>query len=222
MGEQITLTASDGVKIGAYKVVPSGTPRGGIVVVQEIFGVNPHIRKVADGYAAEGYLVIAPALFDRMEPDVELGYTGEDYNKAINFMNKIDKEKALLDIAAAVAAASSAGKVGIVGYCFGGLMSFTAAARVPGLAAAVAYYGGGIAQVADLQPKVPLLLHFGERDNLIPPADVAKIHAAHPNVPIYTYPAGHGFNCDARSSYDKPSADLALSRSLAFFSEHLR
>jgi len=221
MGEKITLTASDGVTIGAYKVVPAGTPRGGIVVIQEIFGINPHIQAVADGYAAEGYLAIAPALFDRLEPGIELGYTGADWDKAIDLMNRTDKEKALLDIEAAVAAASAGGKVGIVGFCFGGLMTFISAARVPGLSAAVAYYGGGIADVADLKPKVPLMLHFGERDEWIPPSAIEKIRAAQPQAQIYLYPTGHAFNRAGHPPYDEASATLAKSRTLAFFADHL-
>jgi len=221
MGEKITLTASDGVTIGAYKAVPVGRPRGGIVVIQEIFGINPHIQAVADGYAAEGYLAIAPALFDRLEPGIELGYTGADWDKAIDLMNRTDKEKALLDIEAAVVAASAGGKVGIVGFCFGGLMTFISAARVPGLSAAVAYYGGGIADVADLKPKVPLMLHFGERDEWIPPSAIDKIRAAQSQAQIYLYPTGHAFNRAGYPPYDEASATLAKSRTLGFFAETL-
>lgn len=221
MSQTIKLTAADGVTIDAYRADPAGTPRGGLVVLQEIFGVNPHIRRVADGFAAEGYLVIAPALFDRVKPGVELGYTQEGMSAGIGLMGQVDQEKALLDVAAAVKAAAAGGKVGVVGYCWGGSLAYAAACSGEGLAAAVGYYGGNIAKSLDRKPKVPLMLHFGERDAHIPMSDVDRIKAALPDVPVYTYDADHGFNCDARGSYDKPSAATALERTLAFFARHL-
>lgn len=221
MGEKITLTCKDGQTIGAYLARPAGTPKGGVVVLQEIFGANQHIRKVADLYAAEGYLAIAPALFDRVEPDLELGYTGDDPKKGVETRGKTELPKTLLDIEAAVEAVKSAGKVGVVGYCWGGTLAYATAVNLSGVAAAVGYYGGGIAAMSDKKPQIPTMLHFGEKDHSISVADVEKVKAAQPQIPIFVYPAGHGFNCDERASYDKESADLARSRTFAFFAEKL-
>ena len=221
MSENITLTASDGVAISAYKAVPPTKARGGIVVLQEIFGVNPHIRRVADGFAAEGYLAVAPALFDRGEPGVELSYAPDDIQAGMTILQKLDPAKTMLDVQAAIKAASEAGPVGVVGYCWGGSLAFAAASDLDGLSAAVGYYGGNIAKMLDKRPKVPLMLHFGEQDTHIPMSDVESIKAALPDVPIFTYDAGHGFNCDARGSYDKASSVEAMERTLAFLGEHL-
>ena len=221
MSETIKLTASDGVTVGAYKAVPAGKPRGGIVVLQEIFGVNSHIRRVTDGFAAEGYLAIAPALFDRVRPGVEIGYTPDDIAEGTKIVQQVDQKAALTDVQAAVQAATEGGKVGVVGFCWGGALAFAASAELSGLSAAVGYYGGGIAKMLDRKPKVPLLLHFGELDDHIPASDVEKIKTALPGVPVDTYRAGHGFNCDARGSYDKPSADEAMRRTLEFFRKHV-
>lgn len=222
MGETIELTTSDGAKIGAYRARPTGTPKAGLVVIQEIFGVNHHIRAVADRYAAEGYLVVAPALFDRVEKGIELGYDASAFPKAMELRGKLNIDNSVADVTAAVKVAAQAGKVGVVGYCWGGLLAYVASARIPGVAAAVGYYGGGIVNQLEHAPKAPLMLHFGERDAHIPLTDVDKIRAAHKHVPIYTYPADHGFNCDERASYDAPSAKLALERTLAFFADHLK
>ena len=222
MSEMIKLTASDGVSIGAYKATPAGTPKGGIVVLQEIFGVNSHIRRVTDGFAAEGYLAIAPALFDRVQPEVEIGYTPDDIQTGMGLVGKVDQSKTLLDIEAAIKAAQQGGKVGIVGFCWGGSMAFAAASKLDGLSATVGYYGGNIAKMLDMKPKVPTILHFGELDAHIPMSDVDKIKAALPDVPVYTYKADHGFNCDARGSYDKASAAEAMRRTLDAFGKHLR
>ncbi len=221
MGDFISLTSKDGFELSAYRALPGGKPRGGIVVVQEIFGVNRHIRSVADGFADEGYLAVAPALFDRVEKGVELGYGPQDRPKAMELVGKAKMDDALADIASAIEAAKEAGKVGLVGYCWGGTLAFAAACRLSGLAAVVGYYGGGIARMRHEQPKVPLTLHFGEKDEHITRADVDAIRAAHPDVPIYLYPAGHAFNCDERSSYDEQSAELARTRTLAFFADYL-
>ena len=221
MSQTIKLTAADGATIDAYRADPAGTPKGGLVVLQEIFGVNPHIRRVADGFAAEGYLVIAPALFDRVKPGVELDYTQEGVAAGIALMGQVDQDKALLDVAAAVKAAAAGGKVGVVGYCWGGSLAYAAACGTEGVAAAVGYYGGNIAKSLDRKPRVPLMLHFGERDAHIPKSDVDAIKAALPDVPVHTYDADHGFNCDARGSYDKPSAAQALDRTLAFFARQI-
>jgi carboxymethylenebutenolidase len=221
MSQTIKLTAADGVTIDAYRADPPGKPKGGLVVLQEIFGVNAHIRRVADGFAAKGYLVIAPALFDRTKPGVELGYTPEDIPAGVALVGEVGHDKTMLDVAAAVKAASEGGKVGVVGYCWGGSLAYAAACSIDGVAAAVGYYGGNIAKSLASKPRVPLMLHFGEKDAHIPMSDVAAIKAALPQVPIYTYDADHGFNCDARGSYDKPSAAEALDRTLAFFAQHL-
>ena len=221
MSQTVKLTASDGAVIDAYRADPAGKPKGGIVVLQEIFGVNPHIRRVADGFAAAGYLAVAPALFDRAKPGVELGYTPDDIPLGRDLVAAVGHDRTMLDVAAAVKAASEAGAVGVVGYCWGGSLAYAAACSLPGVAAAVGYYGGNIAKSLGGGPKVPLMLHFGERDDHIPMSDVAAIRAALPGVPVYTYPAGHGFNCDARGSYDKPSAADALDRTLAFFAEQV-
>ncbi len=221
MNQTIKLETGDGVMIDAYRSEPVGKPKGGIVVLQEVFGVNAHIRRVADGFAAEGYLAIAPALFDRAKPGVELDYVPADIQTGVGYVGQIPPEKTMLDVAAAVAAAAEGGKVGVVGYCWGGSLAFAAACNLPGLAAAVGYYGGNIAKMLDQHPKVPLMLQFGEHDDHIPMSDIAKIKAAMPDIPVYTYDAGHGFNCDARGSYDKASAVEALARTLAFFGQHL-
>ncbi len=221
MSKTIKLTAADGVTIDAYRADPPGQPKGGIVVLQEIFGVNAHIRRVADGFADQGYLVIAPALFDRAKPGVELGYTPQEIPAGVALVAQVGHDKTMLDVAAAVKAAAEGGKVGVVGYCWGGSLAYAAACSIDGVAAAVGYYGGNIAKSLDSKPKAPVILHFGEKDAHIPMSDVAAIKAALPEVPVYTYDADHGFNCDARGSYDKRSAEAALARTLAFFAEHI-
>ncbi len=221
MGEMIELKTSDGATIGAWLAAPAGTPRGAVVVVQEIFGVNHHIRSVADRFAAAGYLAIAPAVFDRVEKGVELGYDGPGMARGMEIVGKVDREATLRDIAAAVERVKSAGKVAVVGFCFGGTMAWLAAAQSPGIAAAVGYYGGGVVGLKDLEPRVPTMLHFGEQDGHIPVDGVRQVQAAHPGAPVYLYPAGHGFNCDERASYDAPSAALAWSRTLVFLAEKL-
>jgi carboxymethylenebutenolidase len=230
MGQQIQLTAQDGFTLGAYQANPGGAARGAIVVIQEIFGVNSHIRAVADGYAAEGYIAVAPQIFDRAERDVELGYDEADLARGVELaFQKLDPALTLKDLQAAVDAAASAaaesgaaGKVGVVGYCFGGLLSWRAACRLNDVAAAVAYYGGGIARETEQQPRCPVMMHFGEKDAHIPLEDVARIEAAQPGVQVYIYPADHGFNCDQRPSFDADSATLARQRTLEFFAGHLR
>ena len=221
MGTTITLTAADGHKFSCYKAEPAGKPKGAIVVVQEIFGVNDHIRKTADLYAAEGYLALAPAVFDRVKPGVDIGYTMPEMQEGMGLKASTKTEGALADIQAAVDEAGEAGKVGIVGYCFGGLLTWLSAAKVKGLAAAVPYYGGGIPDVANEQPKVPVMLHFGEKDSYIPMEGVAKVKAAHPGAQVFTYPADHGFNCDQRGAYHEASAKEARQRTLDFFKQHV-
>ncbi len=221
MGETVTLTAEDGAKFSAYVAKPAGKPRGGVVVIQEIFGVNHHIRAVADRYAAEGYLAVAPALYDRVQGGYETGYNQEDVQAGMATRAKTDPAKVLLDVKAAVAEAGKAGKVGVVGYCWGGTLAYAAAVNIPGVAAASGYYGAGVAAMCDQAPKVPTILHFGETDHSIPMADVEKVKAARPDVPVYVYAAGHGFNCDERGAYHKESADLARQRTYDLFAKHV-
>lgn len=222
MGDNIQIRSRDGFALGAYRAEPAGTPKGGVVVIQEIFGVNGHIREVADGFARDGYLAIAPQIFDRVERDVELGYQEPHLSRGIEIaFQQLDHELALQDVQAAVESAATAGKVGVVGYCFGGLLVWRAACGLDGLDAAVAYYGGGIAREVDRQPKCPVMMHFGEKDAHIPLEDVDAIKAAHGEVRVFVYPADHGFNCDHRGSYHAESATLAKQRTLEFFAEHL-
>ena len=217
----IQLIASDGHKLDAYRADPAGKPRGAVVVVQEIFGVNSHIRSVADGYAADGYLAIAPALFDRARRNVELGYAPEDIAAGRELKAASPTDAALLDIAAAVRAAAPAGKVGVVGYCWGGYLTWMAAAKLPSLSCAVPYYGGGILDNADVVLRCPVMCHFGERDSMIPVEGVKKLAAKYGDQQIFVYPADHGFNCDQRGSYDASSARLARERTLEFLRQHV-
>ena len=221
MGKTIELTASDGHKLSAYRAEPAGKPRGAIVVIQEIFGVNKHIKEVADGYAADGYLVIAPAMFDRVQKNVDLGYTPEDIAKGREIRGKVTNDMAVKDAQAAINEAAKAGKVGIVGYCWGGLVTWLAAAKASGLSAAAPYYGGGILDNADLQPKVPVMGHFGDKDAHIPVEGVKKLAQKHKQHQIFIYEADHGFNCDHRGSYNAPAAKQARERTLGFFRKHV-
>jgi carboxymethylenebutenolidase len=222
MSEHVTLKAEDGHQLDAYVAKPDGEPIAALVVIQEIFGVNAHIRSVADSYARDGFLAVAPALFDRIERGVELKYEGEDMQKARTFSRRLNMDDLLKDTATAInyARRMTGKKTGIIGYCLGGSIAWLAACRL-NVDAAVGYYGGNIAQHASEQPKCPVMLHFGSRDNHITPEMVAEIRTAHPEVPIYLYDAGHGFNCDARASYDEASAKLARARSLPFLRENL-
>lgn len=221
MGQTVTLTAADGHRLAAYRADPAGQPRGAIVVLQEIFGVNPHIRSVADRFAAQGYATVAPALFDRVEAGVELGYDAQGIDAGRDIRAKIALPATLADTEAAIDYARQFGKVAVIGYCWGGSLAFFAATRLTGLAAAVGYYGAMIAQHASERPNVPTLLHFGDHDPGIPLSDVARIRAAQPDLPIHVYHAGHGFSCDARASYDAASAKLALERTLDFLRRHV-
>ncbi len=222
MGQMIQLTSADGFNFGAYEAIPAGEVKGYVVVIQEIFGVNAHIREVTDGYASAGFYAVAPALFDRVKPGIELGYEAEDMTEGVSIARgKLKPENTLADIQSAINYLSAKGKVGIVGYCFGGLMTWIAAANATGLTCASGYYGGGIAGVNALNPAVPTILHFGELDAHIPLSDVKMVEDAHPDVTVYVYDADHGFNCDHRASYNQPAAELALKRTLAFFTEQL-
>jgi carboxymethylenebutenolidase len=223
MGEMLTLTAEDGHRFSAYKATPAGKPRAALVVVQEIFGVNRHIKNVTDGFAADGYVSMAPALFDRVEPGFETGYAQEDIERGRAVRQKLGWDTMVMDVRAAVTELQKTGlKVGVVGYCMGGTMAWLAATRIDGVAAAVGYYGGGIADTANERPRCPVMLHFGETDSSIPPEHWSKVRAAHPELPVCVYPgAGHGFSCDERASFHKPSHEQARSRTIAFFREHL-
>src|SRR3990167_4334689 len=195
MGTFTNLTAADGFTFPAYVAQPAGKPRGGLVVLQEIFGVNAHIRAVADGYAADGYFVVAPSTFHRVKADIQ----------------------------AAIDHAAQAGKVGILGYCWGDLLTWRASSALSGLSAAVPYYGGGMTTEAEAarQPKVPVMAHFGEQDRWIPMDSVHAFEKAQPGVAVHVYAANHGFNCDHRGSWNAPAAKLARERTLAFLAQHL-
>jgi carboxymethylenebutenolidase len=222
MGHDITLTASDDFQLGGYRADPSGTPKGALVVIQEIFGVNHHIRNVCDRYASEGYVAVAPAIFDRVEPNFQSGYSPDEIAVARKFVANPDWAAMLRDVQAAIDSVRKIGPVGIVGFCLGGSVAYAAATKLSGLSAAIGYYGGAVVRFADDRPKVPTLLHFGEKDAGIPQSDVETIRGKRPEVAIHVYPgAQHGFSCDERASYDKASADLAGQRSLAFFARHL-
>jgi carboxymethylenebutenolidase len=219
--QTLTLTAADGHRLAAYRADPDGAPRGGIVVIQEIFGVNGHIRGVADGYAAAGYVALAPAIYDRFERGVELGYDDDSITRGREIRAEVGWDGPMQDLAAAVAALADVGKVGTVGYCWGGSLAWLTATRLD-VAAAVCYYGGQIVPYKDEKPRCPALMHFGDQDASIPLTDVDAIRAAQPGVPIHVYPgAGHGFNCDQRASFHQESSTLALQRTLAFFGEHV-
>ena len=228
MGDMIQLKAADGTLVAAYEARPSGKPRGAMVVLQEIFGVNSHIREVADGYAAQGYLAVAPATFHRVKPNVQLGYTEADMQEGFGYKTAVEalpNPGVMQDIQAAIdhAHQASGGKVGIVGYCWGGLLTWRSACMLHGLSAAVPYYGGGVTTEAESarHPKVPVLAHFAQEDTWIPMDTVHAFAKAHPEVELHTYAAHHGFNCDHRGAWHEPSAKLAKERTLAFLAKHI-
>ncbi len=213
------MTMSDGAGISVYHVQPEGARRGGLVLVQEIFGVTEHIREMADGYAADGYEVLAPALFDREHPGFEAGYTGPDFARAVELARQLHPfDLSLADVQTCIDALKASGPVFIVGYCYGGSVAWFAATRLQGVAAASGYYGSLIADAAGEVPKVPVILHFGRHDHGIPMEGVEKVIAAdHPNATVYVYEAGHGFNSDRRTDFHEPSSDLARERTLELF-----
>jgi carboxymethylenebutenolidase len=213
MGHDIALTASDGHRLSAYLAEPAGKPRGGIVVIQEIFGVTRHIRDVTDQYAAAGYVAVAPALFDRVERDVDVPYS--DAQKGFGYVTALSTDNVMLDIQAAAERVRASGKVGVVGYCWGGMLAFLAAARLK-IDAAIAYYGGGIARNLAERPRVPMMFHFGDKDTHIPLSAVEQIKAVFPQGMYHLYPAEHGFNCTHRPSFEPTSAKLAFERSVEF------
>jgi carboxymethylenebutenolidase len=220
MSDYTRLMARDGHQFAAWLAPPKGPVRGAVLVLQEIFGVNAHIREVADGFAAEGYLAIAPCLFDRVDRDLQLGYTPDDITRGRGTMLQLKQEQVTLDIAASLAVVKHAGRAAAIGYCWGGTQAWLAAVHQP-VAAAVAYYGTGIAANLDVTLKAPVQCHFGTQDKSIPPEAVERIRAAQPAVDYHLYNADHGFSCDHRGSYDAASAALARTRTLAFLAEHL-
>ncbi len=223
MGKQLSLTTTDNHKLGAYRADPAGKPKGGIVVVQEIFGVNHHIRAVCDRLAALGYVAIAPALFDRFVRDFESGYSPDEVAHARSYIGSLDWDKATLDMAAAQAAIKDAGPFGVIGFCMGGTAAYLAACRLPGIAAAIGYYGGGVAKFIGETSTCPVQLHFGSEDHGIPLSDVEAIKTKRPELEVYIYEgAAHGFNCDERASYHKDAAALAWSRTQEFLAKNMK
>jgi carboxymethylenebutenolidase len=220
MGEFTTLMARDGHEFNAWLSAPSGPTRGAVVIAQEIFGVNRHIRAVADGYAAAGYVTIAPCLFDRIRRGIELGYSEAEVQQGRGYRLQIPKEKAILDLTASINVIKHAGRVAAVGYCWGGTLAYIAACELP-VACAVSYYGGQIKDYLDKSPRRPVMYHYGELDPHIPMSDVDQVRAADPTGVFHLYPAGHGFNCDERSTYDAASAALALERTLQFLAAQM-
>jgi carboxymethylenebutenolidase len=218
MGQTLQLKASDGHSLGAYLAEPAGTTRGGIVVIQEIFGVTRHIRAVADQYASAGFTAIAPALFDRIEPNIDVPYT--DMATGFGYMQKLKNEQVMLDVQAGLDRIAGAGKLATVGYCWGGTMSYLASARLT-LSAAIAYYGGGIDRYLAEKPRCPIMFHYGEKDTHIPLSTVEKIKTAVPTGIFHLYPADHGFNCTDRGSFEPAAAKLAWERSVDFLNRHL-
>ena len=220
MNQHINLNTGGMQCIGAYLAAPAGVSKGGIVVVQEIFGVNAHVRAVADRFAEHGYTAVAPAFFDHIESNVELRYDPADYERGKQLVNEVGFERALADVASAAESIRSAGKIGVVGYCWGGTVAFLSAMRL-GLPA-VSYYGARNVAFLDEKPNAPVQFHFGEKDASIPPEAVQRHRDALPEMEIYTYPAGHAFNRDIDPArHDAPSAQLALQRTLDFFARHL-
>lgn len=223
MGERIKLTASDGFELNAYRAAPEGEPRGGVVVIQEVWGLNTWIRSVVDRWARHGYLAVAPAMFDR----IDLGYESDNYGPEQfviigEMMKKFDHGTAVHDVEAAVKSASEAGKVGITGYCFGGGISWRAAHHGLGLSAASGYYGGGIPNYIDLDPKIPLEMHYGDQDKGIPLDQVEELKGRHPDVGIHVYAAGHGFcNSERQVNFNEAACKKASARTLEFFHKHL-
>jgi carboxymethylenebutenolidase len=222
MGTFIELKASDGHALAAYVAQPAGKPRGGVVVIPEIFGVNSHIQQTTDGYAADGYLAVSPAMFDRVQRKYDTGYSQPEIQAGVAIMQKLDWKQVILDVEAAIGEAKKGGKVGIVGYCFGGTVSWVAAAQARGLACAVPYYGGGMPGFINEKPNVPTLCHFGELDQSPTLAQAKEIAAKHPGITAHFYAgAGHGFNCDQRGSWNPEAARLARSRTVEFFRKTL-
>ena len=223
MGQTISLTASDGHALDAYKAEPAGAAKGGLVIIQEIFGVNGHVRSVVDKFAADGYVAIAPALFDRVQKGMDLGYNEKDYAIGRETRGKLDDGAILADVDAAAKEAAGAGKVGLIGYCFGGYVAWISACNLDSLTCSVTCYGGGVAARAENDtPNCPMQLHFGDKDHAIPLDDVQKIKNAHPDIPTFVYDdSAHGFCCDDRDVYNAGACERLHARTLAFFADNL-
>jgi len=226
MGTWINLQAADGLEFPVYVAQPTGTARAAVVVLQEIFGVNTHIREVADGYAQAGYLAVAPATFHRVKPGVELGYGPEDMSAGSALKASVEALPApgvLQDIQSAIDYAAKAGKVAVLGYCWGGLLTWRSACLLKGLSAAVPYYGGGMTSEKEIirHAQCPVLAHFSDQDHWIPLEGVEAFRQAHPEVQTHIYAAKHGFNCDHRAAFDAAAATLARERTMSFLGQHL-
>ena len=221
MGEIINATASDGHEFDIYLAQAKGSPRGGIVLIQEIFGVNNHIKNVAEKFSSNGYLVGAPSLFDRVQPDIQLGYSTEDIRRGRELKDNLGNESPLMDITATLNIVRSAGHVAVVGYCWGGTLAWLSACQVDGFNAATSYYAGGIGQLLSIQPKCPTIFHFGEQDHAIPAEEINSLRQAHPECPIYLYPAGHGFNCEQRDSFNSTSSAIAFERTIQHLDKYI-
>lgn len=221
MGESIRLRAEDGVPFGAWRADPDGPRRGAVVVVQEVFGVNAHIRDVCDRFASAGYAAIAPALFDRLRPGIELGYDEAGITEGRALVGQLGWEAPMQDIWAAAQSLRADGRVGVVGYCWGGTVAWLAGCRLD-VACVSAYYGRQIVDFTAERPRCPAILHFGAEDPLIPRDNVERVRAAYPDVPLFLYEAaGHGFNCDRRADFRPAAAEAALTRTLSLLTEHL-
>jgi carboxymethylenebutenolidase len=219
MGEAIDLTARDGHRLNAYRALPDGTPHGGVVIVQEIFGLTDHITRVVDRYASEGFAAAAPAMFDRIEPNIVLDYGEIETGRGL--MRQLQWDQTLIDVGAALDAVAADGPAAVVGFCWGGTVAHVAACELA-LDAAVSYYGGGIVRFLNKQPNCPIIYHFGDRDPAIPPDDIERIRASVRGAEVYVYPgAGHGFNCEDREAYSPTDAELAFERSVAFLRAEL-
>ena len=223
MGKQFNLTASDAHSLGAYRADPAGKPKGGMIVVQEIFGVNHHIRAVCDRLAGEGYVAVAPAVFDRFVRNFESGYSPDEIAHARSYLGNLNWDNMMKDLDAALGDIRSAGPCGVIGFCMGGTAAFLAACRLNGLKASVAYYGGQIVKFADEKPKCPVQMHFGEKDAGIPLSDVESVKQKQPQAEVYVYPdAQHGFHCDERASFQKEASTQAWQRSMEFLAKHMK
>jgi len=222
MGETVSLTTTDGHTLDAYKAEPSGASKGGLVVIQEIFGVNSQIRSTVDYFASQGYTAIAPALFDRVGKGIELGYNEDDFATGRETRGKITDDWITADVGAAVQEVFSTGKVSVIGFCFGGYATYVAACTVDGVSAAMPFYGGGIAaKVDDMQPNCPTQFHFGDKDAAIPLDDLQKIKDALQDSPLYVYDdSGHGFTCNDRDSFNEGATERAYARALDWMSQH--
>ena len=221
MGESIKATASDGHEFDIYLAQSKGSPRGGVVLIQEIFGVNNHIKNVAEKFSSNGYLVGAPSLFDRVQRDIQLGYSTEDIRRGRELKDNLSNESPLMDITATLNIVRSAGHVAVVGYCWGGTLAWLSACQVDGFNAAISYYGGGIGKLLSIQPKCPTIFHFGEQDHAIPAEEINSLRQAHPECPVFLYPADNGFNCEQRDSFHSTSSAIAFERTIQHLDKYI-